>query len=79
MLVSAHTLSLYCLLSIFKQHFALAEYFLDVVGMDVNVRNDSGMPACWFAAIFISKQDGGAMLRFMMERGIYSKYLYTCI
>jgi hypothetical protein len=47
--------------------------------MDVNIRNDSGMPACWFAAMFLSKHDGGAMLRFMMERGIYSIYAYIYI
>jgi Ankyrin repeats (many copies) len=40
------------------QHYDLVEYFLDEVGMDVNVRNSSGMPACWFAAIFLNKFDG---------------------
>ncbi|CAM9235271.1 unnamed protein product [Chrysoparadoxa australica] len=51
------------------RHLELVQYFLEERNIDVNICNDVGMPAVWFAALPLSKNDGGITLRYMVSRG----------
>lgn len=56
--VDMHSACFCCMFIECLQRYALVDFFLDEWGMDINVRNASGMPACWFAGLFMSKEDG---------------------
>lgn len=37
--------------------------------MDVNIKNEAGMPLVWFSVVFMQKGDSGVMLRYLQQKG----------
>ncbi|CAM9860899.1 unnamed protein product, partial [Ectocarpus fasciculatus] len=60
----------------YKQ-YSLVEYLLEEQHMDVNLKNEMGMPLVWFSVAFMQRGDSGVMLRYLLQKGadIHSKSL----